>query len=223
MDRRTFFALATAWDVDGLRAALEEKPVLARTLDPTGMTALHALARARGKHPKASIAAARLLLDAGADVNAVREIDDHGEVFRARPAWYALAWGKNPSLARFLFERGASPQDCVWAVAYAQDIELLALIAERGADLDALFRGKTALLESVVGKRFDAVDALLAHGADPNVPDPDGYTPLHHAIERGHPVERVKALLARGARIDARARMLARERGTGPLLELLGA
>src|SRR5688572_31742431 len=35
---------------------------------------------------KASIAAARLLLDAGADVNAVREIDDHGEVFRARPA-----------------------------------------------------------------------------------------------------------------------------------------
>ncbi|AGO83969.1 Ankyrin repeat domain containing protein [Pandoravirus salinus] len=46
------------------------------------------------------------------------------------------------------------------------------------------------------------LDVVLAHGADPNVPTPTGFTPLHMAIAAGSSAA-VLALLRRGALIDA--------------------
>ena len=48
----------------------------------------------------------------------------------------------------------------------------------------------------------DAVSALLAAGADPNVKAPDGSTPLHQAVQaRQIPI--IRALVAAGAKLDA--------------------
>lgn len=46
------------------------------------------------------------------------------------------------------------------------------------------------------------LDVVLAHGADPNVPTPTGFTPLHMAIAAGSTAA-LLALLRRGAIIDA--------------------
>lgn len=64
--------------------------------------------------------------------------------------------------------------------------------------------GWTALLEAIVlsngGPRHqEVVRLLLAHGADPNITDRDGVTPLRHARARGY-VEIVNALEGAGGR-----------------------
>jgi uncharacterized protein len=51
------------------------------------------------------------------------------------------------------------------------------------------------------------LDALLAHGADPNAIDASGLSPLYWA-EREERLEMVKRLLAAGARADDRQRAL---------------
>jgi cytohesin len=48
----------------------------------------------------------------------------------------------------------------------------------------------------------DAVQTLLAAGADPNVEAPDGSTPLHQAVD-ARQVAIIRALVAAGARLDA--------------------
>ncbi len=48
----------------------------------------------------------------------------------------------------------------------------------------------------------DAVQVLLAAGADPNVIAPDGSTPLHQAVQ-ARQVPIIRALVAAGARLDA--------------------
>lgn len=233
MTRKAFFELAQRWQANEVRAALAEEPALALAVEPSGMTALHRCARAAlsedGPPAAAAVETARALLAAGADVNAVRAIDDDGEIFHATPLWYALAWGHNRELIHFLVQSGASAKGCVWAVAFQEDIAMADLLRPRGLELDALYGGKTALLESVIGKRFQAVDWLLAHGANPNLGDEEGWTPLHHAVKRGHSTERIARLLAYGASPDVRALdgstplALARSLGKRRLVELFSA
>jgi ankyrin repeat protein len=231
MTRKAFFDHAQRWHVAEVQAALAADPGLARATDRIGMTALHRCARTRlvpdGPAATASIETARALLDAGAEVGAVREIPDGGEVFRATALWYALAWGLNRDLVRFLAERGGTAENCVWAVLFQEDLEMADLLLPHGLELDARFDGKTALVESVIGNRYGSVAWLLAHGADPNLGDNDGWTPLHHAVKRGHSAERVAMLLASGARGNAEARdgttplSLARALGKRRLAEVL--
>ena len=44
---------------------------------------------------------------------------------------------------------------------------------------------------------------LIAHGADPNIPDVDGYTPLHNASMRGL-IEIVRLLIELGANLEVK-------------------
>ena len=49
---------------------------------------------------------------------------------------------------------------------------------------------------------LEALQLLLAAGADPNAKAPDGSTPLHQAVEEQH-VAMIRALVAGGAKLDA--------------------
>ena len=58
--------------------------------------------------------------------------------------------------------------------------------------------GYTALFESVRSASIELVETLLKHGADPEIPDDDGTTPLHMAAKYARP-QIVKLLLKYGA------------------------
>ena len=104
MSKTALFAAAKSWDSRLVRQLLMQSPDLVRARDPRGRTALHICAGASAASNRAPVAAslatARALLDAGAEINAAHEIPDGKEVFRATPLWYALARGQNGVTAR---------------------------------------------------------------------------------------------------------------------------
>jgi ankyrin repeat protein len=80
------------------------------------------------------------------------------------------------------------------------DIHGLQTLLEQRVSIDARDAGgRTALMLAVLHCHTDAVDALLAHGADPNAADAHGTTPLEAAVAGNQPA--VAAALRRaGAR-----------------------
>ena len=88
------------------------------------------------------------------------------------------------------------------------DTESLEDIIQQGVDVNA--RSATAGEEHAIGALHyaafygheDAVRVLLGAGADVNIRNANGYTPLHFAVPRGH-VEVVRLLLDAGADVNA--------------------
>ncbi|MFJ5155901.1 ankyrin repeat domain-containing protein [Streptomyces sp. NPDC088353] len=137
------------------------------------------------------VEAARVLVDAGADVNAQ---DD-----RLDSAWLVTGVTGSVAMMRALLAGGPDlkltnrfggvsviPASERGHVAYVR-----AVLAETGIDVDHVNRlGWTALLEAVIlgdGGRThqEVVEVLLGAGADPLLPDADGTTARAHAERRG--------------------------------------
>jgi hypothetical protein len=151
------------------------------------------------------IAVARVLLAARADVNA---LDDR----RYDALTQAAARGDH-ALVALLLEAGAdvrlitSPYGgtALIAAAHHGHVEAIRLLLARRPPIDHVNNlGWTALMEAVVlgdgGPRHtETLRLLIAAGANPNIADRAGVTPLGHARGRGY-AEMVKALEAAGAR-----------------------
>ena len=216
----SFLDAARHWDVARVTEALRMHSELATATDARGRTALHLCAGATSartrRSPSAAIATARALLKAGADIDAVHEIADDGEAFPARPLWHAIARGRNRALARFLLKQGANPDYCLWAVVWDDDVVMAKLLQAHGADLDLRFHGETPLLYATRLRRSRMVKWLLRHGADANLADHDGRTPLAFAIARRHTLAEVDDLLAHGAEPTLAAVVA----GSSPLLRV---
>jgi len=85
------------------------------------------------------------------------------------------------------------------------DPEKIAALIKAGVWLDETDEGETALHWAVSRQHTEIVTMLLDAGANPNVPDNDGYTPLHDVAEMGDcsPARiMLEALLAAGADPD---------------------
>jgi ankyrin repeat protein len=148
--------------------------------------------------------AVRVLIEAGADV----DIRDDS---LANPFLYAGAEGLLEIL-RIVNEAGADPAitNRFGGVALIPASErghvetVRYLLEESDVDVDHVNNlGWTALLEAVIlgdgGLRHQAIVALLMDaGADPELADRDGVTPLAHARARGH-AEIVAILVEAGA------------------------
>ena len=89
--------------------------------------------------------------------------------------------------------------------AWEGNIPLMALFAERGANIDQTNAlGETALMHAAWKGRLDAVRWLIERGAKVELEgDRPGWTALHYATFAGHG-EIVELLLNRGAAINAR-------------------
>jgi ankyrin repeat protein len=97
-------------------------------------------------------------------------------------------------------------QDVIEAVGGLPDATRLAEMLDAGGNPNAKLGGRTALDFAVGYKYLDKVKILLAHGADPNIPeDPDpnaegrSVTPLINAVRHDNQKELVEVLLKGGA------------------------
>ena len=99
----------------------------------------------------------------------------------------------------------------LWCVADAGEVDKLARILERGADVNACNEhGMTALMRAANHGHVQMVRALLQHGADPNVTRSDKFTALALAAFFGH-TETVRVLIEHGAKSEVVTRF-----GTSP-------
>jgi ankyrin repeat protein len=148
--------------------------------------------------------AAKVLIDAGADVNAKDRIHDS-------PYLYAGARGYN-AILRMTLAHGADLTStnryggtALIPAAERGHVETVNLLIAAGVDVNHVNNLHwTALLEAILlgngGVSHTAiVRALIQGGADVNLADGDGVTPLSHARQRGY--KDIEALLVRaGAR-----------------------
>lgn len=151
-----------------------------------------------------AVEAARVLIEAGADVNAKDDIKD-------TPYLYAGAEGRTEIL-KLLLAAGADLRDtnrfggtALIPAAEKGHPENVRLLLAAGVDPNHVNGlGWTALLEAVIltdgGLVYQEIVAdLIRGGADVNLADADGVTPLAHARARGY-AEIGKLLEAAGAK-----------------------
>ena len=125
-------------------------------------------------HYSSDALVAALLLNYGADVNAV---DDDGKT-RLFTVSYNLSYKLD-------------------SVGGADAIAILRLLLEHGADVNAVADDGSTPLLAAAGSNADIVELLLEHGADVNAVADDGFTPLLAAAMRNADI--VALLLEHGA------------------------
>ncbi|MGD0767008.1 MAG: ankyrin repeat domain-containing protein [Tepidisphaeraceae bacterium] len=199
-DVRRFFRVVESDDTQRAAAMLAKNPSLAkakRTDD--GVTPLHLAS---------SVAMAKLLLDNGADINA---LDPHHSATPLRWAASSLSDRKQTTrdLIRFLQSKGAAEPDIFFAAAVGDLAQLEKILAsgsshidERANVNDVLFAGCAPLQIAAYTGQFDAAKLLLDRGA--NVHDRSGWNntePLEKAAWTGS-AEIVTLLLDHGALVD---------------------
>jgi cytohesin len=162
-----------------------------------------------------------LLLDAGADVEsanadgetalllvartgnvgAAKLLLEHGAAVDAREAWGGqtpLMWAaarRHPEMIELLIASGAAAD----ARSTVRDYQRHVQAEGRPKSLDT--GGFTPLLYAARENCIACVDALLKHGADIDLPDPDGVTPLHVAVMNAN-WDLAKRLIDAGADVN---------------------
>lgn len=198
MAKSELMQAVVADDIGTVRALLK-RGVEVDTVDAQGQTPL--LRAVRLNH----VAIATALMEAGADVNRQDRIQDS-------PFLYASAEGRTAILREMLrhapdvrvYNRyGGNGLIPAAEKGHLENVKLL--LEHTDMEVDRVNRlGWTALLEAIVltdgGPRFQQIiGVLIAHGADVNLADGDGVTPLAHARARGYrQIERM--LLEAGAK-----------------------
>jgi ankyrin repeat protein len=159
-------------------------------------------------------ACARLLIDAGADVNQTvgsrwppaspaRPSKEH----RLSALYGAAGQHHDVQITQWLLAAGANPDDGESLYHSLESTECLRLLLEAGADVS----GTNAMYRVLDLDNIEALRLLLAHGGDPNEPAGEAMgtpcgTPLLWAIRRRRSLAHVQALLAAGADAAATTR-----------------
>jgi ankyrin repeat protein len=217
-------------DAATLTRLLGENPDLirARSTRVHRATLLHYIAANgfedyRQKTPANAVDIARILLDAGAEVDAIS--DSYGKdttLVLVATSIHPKRAGVQIALLELLLDRGAAP-DGVNACLGNGRPEAAEFLAQHGAPLDleaAAGLGRLDLVQKLLNEatpvqinrglwwaseygRNTVVDFLLDHSADIRAGENTGQTALHWAIVGGQ-LETVKLLLKRGASLEAR-------------------
>src|SRR5688572_6356992 len=137
--------------------------------NPDGQTALM-VAIKNGELP-----VFQLLIDAGANVNVVEKVQDQTPLM-----WAAAATRNAADMVKVLIAKGAA----VNARAKFSDWPSQ-ITSEPRAQYHA-YGGLTPLLYAARGGCYACVEALVAGGADVNLPTPEGVSPILMALDNGH-------------------------------------
>lgn len=153
------------------------------------------------------VEAAKVLIEAGANLNAVGE---HGAT-----ALMIAAWRGDTELVKMMLGRGApvnaadkydrTPLMYAIFFPYQPRIETIETLLSAGADVNVLTKSynqynrcQTALMQAAAKGNGEIIRALLQHRADPNLTCKDGDAPIVYAAGSGR-VEAIKILLNAGA------------------------
>ena len=205
MSRTRLFAAIKALDVQTVDRLLRAQPGLLRAVDDRRRSPLHFLCGlpADPKTSARALALAGRLLNGGLDVNAPAFVEG---IFQATPLWYAIARGRNLPLARFLLKRGSTPENALWAAAFAEDVAAIDLLVRSGASLDPVTEDETPFLTAIKWSRFVGAERMLHHGANVNFQNSKGLTALHMALKKNSDRRHVEMLLRHGADPTLRSR-----------------
>jgi ankyrin repeat protein len=179
------FAAAAGGDSAGVRALIARKARLDER-DAYGRTPLHVAAYGGNREVM------RLLVAAGADANTL-ERDRYDIVTIAAVA-------NDVATLKLALELGASAKNvtsrydgtALIAASHLGHVEVVRTLIAAGAPLDHVNNlGWTALIESIVlgdggARHTETLKALIGAGANVNLPDRDGQTPLALARRRGY-------------------------------------
>src|SRR5688572_22482933 len=128
----------------------------------------------------------QMLLDAGARVNVVEKVQNQTPLM-----WAAAAARNAAEMVRLLIAKGATVN------ARAKFTDWPSQITSEPRGQYHAYGGLTPLLYAARGGCYACVDALIAGGADVNLPTPEGVTPILIALDNGHHGV-AKLLLERG-------------------------
>ena len=177
---------AARGDTEEVKKLLEEGASV-RARDADGRTAL--VAAAYGNH----FEAAEALIEAGADVDAKDESEQSAYLIATSEV------GDDPRLLELTLENGADVRSLdsydgtgLIRAADRGHVRIVERLLRTETDVDHVNElGWTALLEAVIlgggdARHEEVVRLLVEGGADPNIPDGEGVTPLGHARANGY-------------------------------------
>ncbi len=183
--------------------------LLAETAGPEAITAPEVMKNALNPPKKEII---ELLLDLGVDVNAPYWAGRTPLMAAVSATWVFEGSDRREEIAELLLKRGAdvNARDSSGNTALIHAAQgksasgVLALLVRHGADVNAKNKeGETALGNACFGGYQDNVEVLLSNGAEVDVPNANGMTPLIRAFGYGKNVEVIKLLLDHGANLEA--------------------
>ena len=141
----------------------------------------------------------KLLLKNGMNINSIHKIADNCDGFPATPLWYAYTRGRNEKMVTYLLENGADPNNCMFAIAWFNDVKAADLFKKHGAEIEDANGRNTPFLGAFNWKKFDMAEWFLKNGANVNAVDNDGNTALFYAVKRKYKIEYIELLLQFGA------------------------
>ena len=192
-------------DLETTAKLLNAKPSLLMIRNRQGRNLLHLACSAscpKLKVPETvAVRTVKFLLDRGLD------IEEPGLSGRdpCTPIFFAVAFGRNPTVVKFLIKRGAkataAPGGGLFAAGWWGDTAILDLLIRAGAPIDVVV-GVTPFLACWSWRQFDAAKFLALKGADVNYQDRKGKTALHHGVEKEFDPALLKWLVTHGASPD---------------------
>jgi ankyrin repeat protein len=113
---------------------------------------------------------------------------------------------QNPELVNAQDESGLTPLHYAVNYGYENQIQIINLLLEKGADVNIkTLDGRTPLHNAAEAANKNVVELLISKGAKVNVKNDSDCTPFFYAVVRGHK-EIINLLLANGAEIDVKDR-----------------
>ena len=147
---------------------------------------------AQAIHHWKSVAVGQILLNAGADIEALTTLGES-------PLSLQLRFGTVDGV-RFLLEQGANPNNASRGHMPTDSmVELITLLLDHGWDIN-----NGQMLHDAKHGHGSRIQVWLRFGADPNSRNDSGQTALHLIAATGRGRDAIQALVAAGADIDAR-------------------